>query len=79
MKQFSAPVPEEFVQADLDFEGVVGVRFVQFLLRVFDEGDFLIRGFGAEDVAEGDIFEAKVLADVVVVGDVDSCGDALVR
>ena len=76
LQEFAAAVAEEFVEPDLDFEGVVGVRFVQLLLGVFDEGDFLVGGFGAEHVAEGDVFEAEVLADVVVVGDVDSGGDA---
>lgn len=72
LEEFAASVTEEFVEADLDFEGLVGVGFVQGLLGVFDEGDFLVGRFGTEDVAERDILEAEVLSNVVVVGDVDA-------
>ena len=61
------------METDLDFEGLVRIRFVEGLLVVLDEWDFLVGGFCAEDVAKGDVLEAKVLSDVVVVGDVDPC------
>jgi hypothetical protein len=73
LEELAAAVAEELVQADLDFEGVVCGCLVEGLLLVLDEWDLLVGGFCAEDVAEGDILEAEVLADVVVVGDVDSC------
>lgn len=44
---------------------------------VFDEWNRLVRGFSRKDVAKGDIFEAKVLANVVVVRDIYSSGDAV--
>lgn len=74
LQKLAATVAEELVEADLDFEGLIGVGFVQGLLLVFDEWDLLIRSFRAEDVAERDVLEAKVLSDVIVVGNVDSCG-----
>lgn len=37
-----------------------------------DEGDGFVGGFGGEDVAEGDVFEAVGLADVVVVGNINA-------
>ena len=61
---------QEFVQADLDFEGFVFVFVVDVLVGGFDEGDGLFGGGGAEDVAEGDVFEAFALADVVVLWNV---------
>ena len=63
---------QEFVQADLDFEGFVFVFVVDVLVRGGDEGDGFFRGGGAEDVAEGDVFETFALADVVVLCDVVS-------
>ena len=77
LQQLAAAVAEELVETDLDFEGLVRVGLVEGLLFVFDERDFLVGSFCAEDVAKGDVLEAKVLSDVVVVGDVDSCGDAV--
>ena len=68
MEQLAAAVAEEFVQADLDFEGFVFVLVVDVLVRGLDEGDGLFGGRGAEDVAEGYVFEAFALADVVVLG-----------
>lgn len=38
-----------------------------------DEGDGFVGGFGGEDVAEGDVFEAVGLADIVVVRYINSC------
>jgi len=60
-------VAEEFVQADLDFEGLVFVFVVDVLVGGCDEGDGFFRCGGAEDVAEGDVFETFALADVVVL------------
>lgn len=42
---------EEFVQADLDFEGQVAVFLVERLVRVAYEGNFFVGRLGAEDVA----------------------------
>jgi hypothetical protein len=39
---------------------------------VFDEGNRFVWCFGGEDVAEGNVLEAKILADIVVVGDIDT-------
>jgi hypothetical protein len=60
-------VAEEFVQADLDFEGFVFVFVVDVLVRGLDEGDGLFGSGGAEDVAEGNVLEAFALANVVVL------------
>ena len=67
MEEFAAAVAEEFVEADLDFEGFVFVLVVDVLVGGLDEGDGLFGGGGAEDVAERDILEAFALADVVVL------------
>jgi hypothetical protein len=45
-------VAEEFVQADLDFEGFIFVLVVDVLVRFCDEGDGLFGGGGAQDVAQ---------------------------
>jgi hypothetical protein len=60
-------VAEEFVEADLDFEGFVFVLVVDVLVRGFDERGRLFGGRGAKDVAERDVLEAFALADVVVL------------
>ena len=62
------------METNLNFEGLVGVRFVQCLLLVLDERYLLVWGFRAEDIAKGDVLETKVLSDVIIVGDVDPCG-----
>jgi hypothetical protein len=51
----------------LDFEGLIFVFVVDVLVGGCDEGDGFFRGGGAEDVAEGDVFETFALADVVVL------------
>jgi hypothetical protein len=58
---------EEFVQADLDFEGFVFVFFVNVLVGGLDEGDGLLGSGRAEDIAKGNILEAFALANVVVL------------
>jgi hypothetical protein len=68
-------VAEELVQTDLDFEGWVAVFLVDGEVAVFDEWYLLIWRFGREDVAERDVLEAQVLADVVVIGNVDASWD----
>jgi len=60
-------VAEEFVEADLDFEGLVFVLVVDVLIGRLDEGNGLLRGRCAENVAERDVLEAFALADVVVL------------
>jgi hypothetical protein len=67
LQHFAAAVAEEFVQADLDFEGFVFVFVVDVLVRGLDEGDGLFGSGGAEDVAEGNVLEAFALANVVVL------------
>jgi hypothetical protein len=67
LEHFAATVAEEFVKADLNFEGGVFVFVVDILVGVFDEGNGLFGGGSAEDVTERDIFEAFALADVVVL------------
>ena len=67
MKELAAAVAEEFVEADLDFEGFVFVLVVDVLVRSLDEGSGLFGGRGAENIAERDVFEAFALADVVVL------------
>jgi hypothetical protein len=61
-------VAQELVEADLDFEGFVFVFVIDVLVGGGDEGDGFLGGGGAEDVAEGYVFEAFALADVVVLG-----------
>lgn len=51
LEELAAAVAEEFVQADLNFEGFVFVLVVDVLVGVFDEGDGLFRGRSAENVA----------------------------
>ena len=51
MKELAAAVAEEFVEADLDFEGFVFVLVVDVLVRGFDERGGLFGGRGTEDVA----------------------------
>lgn len=58
---------EEFVEADLDFEGFVFVLVVDVLIGGFDEGDGLFGGGGAQDVTERDVLEAFALANIVVL------------
>ena len=58
MQEFTRAVAEEFVDADLDFEGRVAAGAVDFVVGVADKGDGFFGGFGAEDIAEGDVFEA---------------------
>jgi hypothetical protein len=60
------------MQADLNLECRVAALLVSGQVALFDERDRLVRCFCGEDVAEGDVLEAKVLSDVVVVGDVDA-------
>jgi hypothetical protein len=67
LEEFAAAVAQEFVEADLDFEGFVFVLVVDVLVGGFDEGDWLFGGGGAEDVAERDVLEAFALADIVVL------------
>jgi len=67
LEQLAAAVAEEFVEADLDFEGFVFVLVVDVLVGGLNEGDGLFRGRGAEDVAERDVLETFALADVVVL------------
>lgn len=72
LEEFPRAVTEEFVDADLDLEGEIAVIAVSVKVVRVDEGDGFVGGFGAEDVAEGDVLEADGLPDVVVVGDVDA-------
>lgn len=67
MEELAAAVAEEFVEADLDFEGLVFILVVDVLVGGFDEGSGLFWGSGAEDVAERDVLETFALADVVVL------------
>jgi hypothetical protein len=60
-------VAQEFVEADLDFEGFVFVLVIDVLVGGFDEGDGLFGGRGAEDVAERDILETFALANIVIL------------
>jgi hypothetical protein len=60
-------VAEEFVQADLDFEGFIFVFVVDVLVGGFDEGNCLFGSGGAEDVAQGNVLEAFALSDIVVL------------
>ena len=73
MEQLAAAVAEEFVEADLDFEGLVFVFVVDVLVGGFDEGGGLFGGRGAEDVAERDVLETFALADVVVLWMILEC------
>jgi hypothetical protein len=51
LEEFAGAVAEEFVDADLNFEGWVAAGAVDFVVRVADEGDGFFGGFGAQDVA----------------------------
>jgi hypothetical protein len=67
LQHLAAAVAEEFVQADLDFEGFVFVFVVDVLIGGFDEGDGLFGSGCAEDVAEGNVLEAFALSYIVVL------------
>ena len=73
LEEFPGAVAEELVDADLDLEGGVAVGGVARQVGGVDEGDGFGGGFGGEDVAEGDVFEAVGLADVVVIRDINTC------
>jgi len=47
LEEFSAAVAEEFVETDLNFEGVVSAFLVDSEIGVFDEWDLLVRSFCA--------------------------------
>jgi hypothetical protein len=72
LEELATAVTEQLMQTHLDLEGWVAVLLVSGQVALFDERHSLVRCFRGEDVAEGHVFEAKVLADVVVVGDVDA-------
>ena len=78
-EELAGAMAEELVDANLDLEGGVAVALVKGEIVGADEGDGFVGAFGAEDVAEGDVLEADLLADVVVVGDVDAGWDAGAR
>lgn len=71
LEELAAAVAKEFVEADLHFEGDVAVGAVDGLVSAENKGDRFVWGFGVEHVAKGNVFEADILADVVVVWDVD--------
>jgi hypothetical protein len=75
LEELATAMAQELMQTDLNLECLVGVLLVKILLVVFDERNLLIGSLGGENVAERDVLEAKVLSNVVVVGDVDPCGD----
>jgi hypothetical protein len=77
LEQLATPVAKKLVQTDLDFEGMVGILLVKVLLVIFNKRDFLVGGFGGEDVAERNILETKVLSNVIVVGNVDARRDTV--
>lgn len=58
----------EFVEAHLNLERLFTVLFVHFEILVEDERDLLVWCLGAHDVSQGNVLEAVVLADIVVVG-----------
>lgn len=63
---------QELVQPDLDLEGFVLVSVVDILVLVADERCWLFRCARAQNVAERNIFEALVLADIIVIRDIDT-------
>ena len=76
MKQFTAAMAKEFVQANLDFKRRISVLLVCCKVFLFYERDGLIGSFGRENVAERYILKAKVLSYIVVIGNVDTSGNA---
>jgi hypothetical protein len=68
-------VAEELMQTDLDFESGVTILLVCSQVALLDERNGLVGRLGREDVTEGDVLEAEVLSDVVVVRDVDAGRD----
>ena len=77
LQQLAAAVAKQLVQADLHLKSEVAVLDIHLKVCGFDEGDGLVGGFSAKNVAERDVLEAEILADVVHVRDVDACRLAL--
>jgi hypothetical protein len=71
-------VAEELMQTDLDLKSGVAILLVCSQIALFDERNGLVGRLGREDVTEGDVFEAEVLSDIIVVGDVDAGRDTSV-
>jgi hypothetical protein len=59
---------KEFVEADLHLKGRVTVLAVDLAISLGDERNLLVRGLGAENIAERDVLESIVLANVIIVG-----------
>lgn len=68
---------KELVQTNLNLKGVISVFLVKSLLLLFDERDLFVRCFGRQHIAKGNVFEAKILPDIVIVGDINSCRDTV--
>lgn len=67
------------MQTDLHLKGEIAVLGIHLEICGVDEWDGLAGGLGTQDIAERDVLEAEVLADVVHVGDVDACNFASAR
>lgn len=58
---------KQFMQTNLNLESLSAVLFVESKILLFDKSNLFVRRFRAENVAEGDVFEAFGLADIVVL------------
>ena len=67
LEELAGAVAEEFVDADLDFEGRVAVFLVEFQIFGMNEGDGLVGCFCTQHIAQGDVFESDLLSDVIVI------------
>jgi hypothetical protein len=70
-------VTKQLVQSNLNLKGGIAVLLVGGQVALFDERNRLVWCFRGEDIAKGDILETEVLANVVVVGDVDASRDTV--
>jgi hypothetical protein len=56
----------------LHFKGGITASAVDILVGLIDEGDSLIGSLGAQYIAQGHVLETKVLADIIIIGKVDT-------
>mmetsp|Transcript_58309 Transcript_58309/g.143052 ORF Transcript_58309/g.143052 Transcript_58309/m.143052 type:complete len:327 (+) Transcript_58309:1101-2081(+) len=75
-QQLARPMPQQLVDGHLHLEALATPLLEEQLVLGSQERDLLRRRSGGQHVAEGDVLEALVLPNVVVVGDVDAGGDA---
>lgn len=64
-KKLTSAVTQKLVDADLNLKGRTAETLEKRRVFLRKESDLLIRSFGVENVAKGDVLKAKGLADIV--------------